>query len=182
MNKNQNNRRNRCDRRRQLKPWASYNVTCKVNRDEIIFDTKFSTLFEETIEKCKKKYSFQIHNFTVMGNHTHLMITPGKNASLPKIMQWINSVFAKAYNKATGQSGHVWKERYFSEIIKNAKQFITTFEDIVRNPIKADLIENAKNFPPSGLFHHLHNITTIITEKPVIHKLFEHYKDFHEIS
>ncbi len=170
----------RCNRRRHLKPYASYHVGCKVNRDEIIFDGKASALLEKTIVRCQKKYSFQIHNFCVIGNHVHVMITPGKNSPLPRIMQWINSVFAKAYNKLTGQSGHVWKERYFSKIIDTIRQFLATFEYIVRNPVEAKLVHYAKDFRPSGLYHYLHKRKDIITEKPVIHKLFELCKDFHQ--
>ncbi len=177
--KNRHNRLNRCNRRRQLKPYASYHVICKINRDEIIFDKRFSDLFEDVIERCKKKYSFQVLNFNVIGNHVHLMLNPGKNSPLPRIMQWINSVFAKAYNKLTGQSGHVWKERYFSKIIETTRQFIATFEYIVKNPLEAKLVRYAKDFRPSGLYHHLHKVKGILTEKPIIHKLFERCKDFH---
>jgi REP element-mobilizing transposase RayT len=167
------------DRRRKLKPYASYHVGCKINRDEIIFDKKISDLYLEIVKRCKKKYSFKIANFTVMGNHIHYLLTPGKKSPLPKIMQWINSVFAKAYNKLTGQSGHVWKERYFSRIIETVEQFLATFEYIVRNPIEANLVKNAKDFRPSGLYHYLHKKKTIITEDHIIHKLFEYCKDFH---
>jgi REP element-mobilizing transposase RayT len=153
-------------------------VSTKINRDEFIFDARFSALFEEIIVRCKKKYSFEIENFEIMGNHVHFMIIPGKNSPLPRIMQWINSVFAKAYNKLTGQSGHVWKERYFSRIIETIEQFIVMFEYLVRNPLKANIVQQAKDFQPSGLYHHLHKIKTIITEDAKIHQLFERCKDF----
>jgi REP element-mobilizing transposase RayT len=168
------------NRHRKLKPYASYHVSDKINRDEIIFTNAIADLYLNTIERCKKKYSFQIENFTIMGNHVHFMLIPGKNSPLPKIMQWIKSVFAKAYNKLTGQSGHVWKERYFSRIIETAEQFIATFEYIVNNPLKANLVQYAKNFRQSGLYHYLHKKKNIITEEPIIHKLFELCKDFHQ--
>jgi REP element-mobilizing transposase RayT len=168
------------NRRRKLKPYASYYVTDKINRDEVIFDDAISDLYLHTIERCKKKYSFQIENFDVLENNVSFMLIPGKNAHLPKIMQWIKSVFAKAYNKLTGQSGHVWKERYTSKIIETVEEFIEVFENIVRNPLRANLVQDAKDYRPSGLFHHLHKIQSIITEEPVIHRLFELCKDFHQ--
>jgi putative transposase len=155
-------------------------VTDKINRDEIIFNDVISDLYLQTIERCKKKYSFQIENFDVLGNNVSFMIIPGKNSHLPKIMQWIKSVFAKAYNKRTGQSGHVWKERYFSKIIETTEEFIETFEKIVKNPLRANLAQDAKDYRPSGLYHHLHKIQSIITEEPIIHKLFEYCKHFHQ--
>jgi putative transposase len=150
-----------------------------INRNEIIFDDATSALLLETITRCKKKYSFKMLTFVIMGNHTHLMIIPGKNSPLPKIMQWIKSVFAKKYNKLTGQSGHVWKDRYFSVIIETVEQFITTFEYIVKNPLKAGLVQNAKDYRHSGLYHYRHKIQGIITEEAIIGKLYEHCMDFH---
>jgi REP element-mobilizing transposase RayT len=114
-----------------------------------------------------------------MENHVRYMLTPGRNSPLPKIMQWINSVFAKAYNKLTGQSGHVWKERYYSRIIETTEQFISTFEYIVRTPLEANLVQNAKDYRGSGLYHYLHKIQDLITEDPKIRQLYEHCKDFH---
>jgi REP element-mobilizing transposase RayT len=155
-------------------------VTDKINRDENIFDDEIADLYLQTIERCKKKYSFQMANFNILGNNVSYMINPGKNSPLPKIMQWIKSVFAKAYNKRTGQSGHVWKERYVSKIIDTVKEFIETFERIVRKPLNANLVQDAKDYRPSGLFHYLHKRKTIITEKPKILQLFERCKDFHQ--
>jgi putative transposase len=169
----------RNNRHRQLKPYATYYVGGKINRDEIIFDKTISDLFHDVVARCKKKYSFKASNFVVIGNHVQYMLTPGKNATLPKIMQWINSVFAKAYNKLTGQSGHVWKERYFSKIIETVEQFITTFEYIVRNPLEANLVAYAKDYRHSGLHDYLHKRKGIITEDAIICKLYELCKDFH---
>ncbi len=107
------------------------------------------------------------------------MLTPGKNSPLPKIMQWINSVFAKAYNKRTGQSGHVWKERYFSTIIETAKQFIEIFEYIIKHPLEAGLVQHAEDFRHSGLHYYIHKRKSIITEEPIISKLYEQCKHFH---
>jgi putative transposase len=166
-------------RRRQLKSYATYHVSTKINRDEIIFNGAVSDLFLEVVARCKKKYSFKMANFDVMGNHVRFIILPGKNSPLPKIMQWINSVFAKAYNKLTGQSGHVWKERYFSRIIETIQQFIATFEYIVKNPLEANLVQYARDHQPSGLYHYLHKLKSIITEDALTRKLFEHCKDFH---
>jgi REP element-mobilizing transposase RayT len=168
------------NRQRKLKPDASYHVVDKINRGEIIFTNAIADLYLQTIERCQKKYSFDIKNYVIMGNHVHFMIIPGKNSPLPKIMQWIKSVFAKAYNKLTGQSGHVWKERYYSVIIETVEQFIATFEYIVNNPVKAQLVQYARNYRNSGLFYHLHKIKNIVTEDPIIYKLFEYCKDFHQ--
>jgi putative transposase len=155
-------------------------VTDKINRDENIFDDVISDLYQQTIERCKEKFSFEISNFDILGNNVSYIIHPGKNSPLPKIMQWMKSVFAKAYNKRTGQSGHVWKERYTSTIIETLDEFIETFKTIVKKPLEANLVQEAKDYRSSGLYHYLYKRRSIITEDPKIHQLFELCKDFHQ--
>jgi REP element-mobilizing transposase RayT len=156
-------RKNRCNRRRQLRQGASYHVGWKVNRDEIIFDNDFIvTLFHEVIERCKKKYDFTFETLEIMGNHSHFIITPRKDASLPKIMQWIASVFAKSYNKMMGISGRLWKERYFSKIIETAEQLVNIFEYAAKNPLTTKPAKRSNDYRYSGLYHYLHKIEGII--------------------
>ena len=71
-------------------------------------------------------------------------------------------MFAKTYNRKMGISGRLWKERYFSKVIETVKQFVTTFEYIVKNPLKAKLVRYARDYRYSGLYHYIHKIEGII--------------------
>jgi len=48
-------------------------------------------LFLQVVARARKRYDFRIENFTLMGNHFHLLIRPGRGESLSRIMQWILS-------------------------------------------------------------------------------------------
>jgi hypothetical protein len=37
---------------------------------------------------------------------------------LPKIMQWLKQTFAVRYNLRHGRTGHIWGDRYWSEILE----------------------------------------------------------------
>jgi hypothetical protein len=37
---------------------------------------------------------------------------------LPVIMQWLKQTFAQRYNALTGRTGHIWGDRYWSEILE----------------------------------------------------------------
>ncbi len=78
-----------------------------------------------------------------MGNHFHFILQPEKGENLSRIMQWILSRFATAYNKSSGYTGHVWGERFFSKIIHSLGELIHTFGYIDDNPVKAGLVYEA---------------------------------------
>lgn len=148
---------------RKLLEGAEYHVTARVNRGEKIFlAPEDRELFMGILNRAKKKYSFSLKNFCVMGNHIHLLIKPGPGVSLSKIMQWILGVFAQLWNKRHGLSGHLWGDRFFSRIILGIKDFLRVFTYIDYNPVIAGLVEHPEQWKHGGLWHHKKGLTDII--------------------
>lgn len=140
---------------RELKTGALYHVTARANRKEMILDSRgMKDLFLETLTRAKKRYAFRIENFCIMGNHIHLMIRPGAGESLSKIMQWILSVFAMAYNRIHGFWGHVWGSRFFSRILAGLREFLAVFDYIDQNPLKAQQLWDPQDWKYGGLWEH----------------------------
>ncbi len=88
-----------------------------------------------------------------MGNHFHFIIQPSRGTSLSSVMQWILSVFAMAFNKLLGLTGHVWGCRFFSRILENLREFIMAFIYIDNNPIKACKVYDSWKWPWGGSWH-----------------------------
>jgi putative transposase len=148
---------------RILQKEAKYHVSAKINRGEHIFESdEIKKLFMNIVKRSKKKYKFSLYNFVVMNNHIHFIIYPHKDESLPRIMQWILSVFAAYYNKIHKLKGHTWGGRYWSKIIDDIKQFIDTFNYISDNPVKADMVGDAGEYRYGGLYYILKNIYDIV--------------------
>lgn len=139
---------------RILQDGATYHVTARINRQETVLNPDVvKELFLRTVERAKDKYSFGISNFCILGNHFHFLIKPGPGASLSRIMQWIMSVFAMAYNREKGITGHVWGSRFFSRIIKGLRDYLEVFGYIDANPVFAGLVSAAWRWEYGGLAH-----------------------------
>ncbi|MCK5673871.1 MAG: transposase [Spirochaetales bacterium] len=138
---------------RELYVGAEYHVTARINRGEFILDkSEIKELFLNIVKRAKKKYSFSIYNFSIMGNHIHLYIKPGKKENLSRIMQWVLGVFGRAYNKKYNLRGHVWYDRFHSTIIKSYKQLVATFKYICNNPVKAKMVDKPEKYEYGGLW------------------------------
>lgn len=148
---------------RELQQGAVYHVTAKANRGEMILEDRgMKDLFLRVIARARVKYRFRIENFCVMGNHIHLLIRPGERESLSRILQWILSVFAMAFNRIHGYTGHVWGCRFFSRIMASFQQFMKVFEYIDDNPVEAIRVDAAGNWPYGGLWHHRYGVRGIV--------------------
>ena len=170
---------------RKLLAGARYHVTARANRKERIFNSdEIKELFLSVIKRAKKKYSFRLDNFCIMGNHFHIVIQPGKGMSLSAIMQWIMSVFAMSFNRLMGYVGHVWGDRFFSRIISGMRELIQIFRYIDMNPVIANQIKNPLKWKYGGLYHNRTGCHEIVDEMDAeISALFpEHHQKNSELS
>jgi REP element-mobilizing transposase RayT len=142
---------------------AEYHVTARINRGEMIFLTQADrALFIDVLKRAKKKYSFSLKNFCIMGNHVHFLIKPAPGVSLSKIMQWLLGVFAQLWNKRHGLSGHLWGDRFFSRIIIGILDFLRVFLYIDHNPVTAGLVEHPEQWEYGGAWRQKNRISDII--------------------
>lgn len=75
-----------------------------------------------------------------MSNHIHLLIKEGK-AELGIVFRRIGARFVYWYNSKYVRSGHLFQDRYKSEVVEDDKYFMTVLRYIHQNPVKAG-IEN----------------------------------------
>ncbi len=152
---------------RQIIPGARYHVTARTNRKvpELGF-CQIKLMLEEVISRAKRKYSFRVLNFCIMDNHVHLIIEPIKGESLSAIMKWILCVFAMAYNRRMGVSGHFWGDRFYSRPIESREELRRVFGYIDDNPVKAKCVKYACHWRFGGLWHDRHGFCHIQDEIP----------------
>jgi hypothetical protein len=49
-------------------------------------------------------------------------LKPEDGLELPEIMKWMKQVFARRYNRGEGRIGHIWGDRYWSEIVEGVPE------------------------------------------------------------
>ena len=119
-------------------------MIARAHRREFILNSReMKELFLDVVKRAKEKYKFKVINYVIMGNHIHMMIKPGEKENLSKIMQWILSVFAVILRQIiriyrVGVVRSVQKHYY-----KGYKTILKTFEYIVLNPVKAEIVKRA---------------------------------------
>ena len=163
---------------RLLIPGAIYHVTSRLNNGFMgLKERPMKILFMEVLRQAHDLFDYELLNFTIMDNHFHLLIKPGKETNLSDLMGWIKSVFAIRWNKAHGSSGHVWGERFYSRPIKeeDIEELEAIFAYIVDNPVKANKVKRARDWEYSGLWQYINGIKTILKEIP------EYVKGMYEV-
>ena len=90
---------------------------------------------------------FKLHDFVVMPNHLHLLMTLHGDITIEKAMQLIKGGFSYRLKREFRYQGEVW-QRGFSDVrIRDGQSFSRHQAYIVQNPVKAGLVDSAEDWP-----------------------------------
>jgi hypothetical protein len=93
-------------------------VQTSVNVSEPLFQLpEAKALFLGVLRETKGRYGFDMRGLIIEEGSVSFYIKPDDGLQLPLIMQWLKQTFAVRINVLTGRQGHVWGERYWSEIL-----------------------------------------------------------------
>ena len=90
---------------------------------------------------------FQLHDFVLMPDHLHLLITVGAEMTIEKAMQLIKGGFSYRLQKEHGYVGEVWQRGFSEERVENRESFVQHRKYIAENPVKARLADSPEKFP-----------------------------------
>ena len=104
-------------------------------------------LFIEVVRSLVVEHKFELHDFVVMPDHVHLLVTVNGEMTIEKAMQLVKGRFSHRLSAEFGYKGEVW-QRGFTEVqVMNRENFEAHREYIAENPVKAGLVATADEFP-----------------------------------
>jgi putative transposase len=90
---------------------------------------------------------FRLHDFVIMPDHVHLLITVGGGMTVEKAMQFIKGGFSYRLKKEFGYLGEVWQRGFSERRVENRQSFLAHREYIAANPVKAGLVDWPERYP-----------------------------------
>ncbi|MDR0638978.1 MAG: hypothetical protein LBG27_08805 [Spirochaetaceae bacterium] len=106
------------NKQRKLQQNVWYKVETEINIGEPLFRLPWTkVLLHRVLREIRKRYPFGMRGLRLEGARLTFCIKPEDGLKLPKIMQWLKQTFSARFNARTGRTGHVWGERYESEIL-----------------------------------------------------------------
>jgi putative transposase len=146
-----------------------YHVLCRGNNKSPIFhDAHDFRAFLSLLAESKKLFRFALHHYVLMTNHVHLMIAPTAGSSLPEIMKMINHGFSIVHKQKYGRVGHLWQDRYKSQLITDDAYLLTAGIYIDLNPVRAGMVATPERYPWSSYRHYAMGIKDpVVTNNPL---------------
>jgi putative transposase len=99
------------------------------------------------LRSCVAARKFHLHDFVVMPDHVHLLMTVNEQMTIEKAMQLIKGKFSFLLKKEHGYLGEVWQRGFSEARADDEVSFMKFREYIAQNPVKAALAASPEEYP-----------------------------------
>jgi putative transposase len=116
------------------------------DRRELFRVPQTAELLVQRILACRDKGAYLLHEFVVMPNHSHLLITPSENTSLEKAIQLIKGGFSHEFHKGAENRTEIWQVGFHDWTIRDGGDYRAKVGYIHMNPVRSRLVERAEEW------------------------------------
>ena len=102
----------------------------------------------DRMEMAMEENEYVLYSYCLMSNHVHLLIKA--NDQLSRIVKRICGPYAQFFNWKYGRTGHLFQDRFHSQIVDNETYFKVCARYIHLNPVTAGLVTSPQGYPWSS--------------------------------
>ena len=128
-----------------------------INRQRIFEDEEDYACFLDILNDCRTVSGFELYAYCLMSNHIHLLLRAGKE-SPGMIFRRIGAKFVYWYNTKYDRTGHLFQDRFRSEVVENDEYFLTVMRYIHQNPVKAGICSEPQEYPYSSFARYFDDV------------------------
>ncbi len=110
-----------------------------INRQDIFRDDEDRIKFLESLQKAKVRSKCAIYAYCLMDNHVHLIIAEGEE-DVGHTMKRLGSSYVLWYNQKYTRVGHLFQDRFRSEVIDTEAYLVSAVRYVHQNPVKAGMV------------------------------------------
>ena len=121
-------------------------------RNPLFKKEETARLFLNVLQDNRTKGHYLLHEFVLMPDHFHLIITPAQDVPLEKAIQYIKGGFSFRAKKELSLQSLVWQESFTNHRIRDSEDYYRHREYIHQNPVKAGLARMLSEYPYSSGF------------------------------
>lgn len=160
-------------RARRLSQSRVYHIIIRGNdRQRIFRSIEDKERLLEILKLKHKDWNFEYLAYCLMDNHVHLIIDQGEE-DISKIMQGINIRYVHYFNKRYDRTGHLFQDRFKSEVIEDEKYLLAAVRYVHNNPVKAGMAASPADYVWSSYNSYVNTGTDLrIVNRKIVLSIF----------
>jgi putative transposase len=120
-----------------------------LERRRLFHVEKIARLFIEVMLDYRAQKKYFLHEFVVMPDHLHLIITPN-GITLERAMQFVKGGFSFQANKGLKFKRNFWQPSFADRRIRDSLEYQKYKDYIWQNPVKKFLAKTPQEYPYSS--------------------------------
>ncbi len=129
--------------------YSVYFITASTfQRRPLFCNEPMARLFVEVLFHYRDKKNYLLHEFVLMPDHFHLLISPV--LSLERSLQLIKGGFSYRAKREVGHSGEIWQLSYYDRRVRDIEDYDNFKYYMRRNPVKRGLAGSPEEYPYSS--------------------------------
>lgn len=136
-------------RPRERSETGIYHVILKgLDGRSLFYDGEDRDVFMDKLRRAREIGGMELYAYCLMDNHVHLLVREGEELGVS--MKRLTVGYVQFHNKKYGRTGHLFLNRYHSEVVEDDRYLLAVTRYIHRNPVKAHLVSDPAEYPYSS--------------------------------
>ena len=138
--------------RRRLLGGYCYHILNRGNRRQTVFhkDGDYAA-FLALMAEASIRRAIRILAYCLMPNHFHFVLWPYEDADISRWMHWLMTTHVRRYHAHYHTNGHLWQGPFKDFPIQDDEHLLTVIRYVERNPVRANLVTSAVEWPWSSI-------------------------------
>jgi len=116
------------------------------DRHAILQSTRMAELLIDVFNENREKDRFLLHEYVIMPDHFHLLLTPAPDVPLEKVLQYIKGGFSFRARKTLQFPGEVWQQSFTNHRVRDSDDYQKHRAYIRQNPVSRFLARTPEEF------------------------------------
>lgn len=130
---------------------TTYFITICAHMQQNLFQQdEVAELMVANLLKYRDAEDFDLHEYVVMPDHIHLLLSLNDQQKLSRAIQLIKGGFSHSLCENGLVMREVWQQRYHDRGVRDANEFAEIAEYIRQNPVRRGLAERPEDYPYSS--------------------------------
>jgi putative transposase len=135
----------------RTKPGWTYFVTTKTAQNISVFQVKdVADIVPAKMLEYRSKGNYLLHDFVLMPNHLHLILTPADCLTLEKCMQLVKGGSSHEIHRVRGSKMQIWQSGFHESRVTDSSDYRKKADYIRFNPVAVNLVQRPELWPFSS--------------------------------
>jgi REP-associated tyrosine transposase len=110
------------------------------NRMPIFRDDTDRHCFVDILKSAFEQEGVDAHNFTLMTNHYHLVVSPRRELAVSNAMREVGKGYTGYFNQKYERCGSMWSGKFKDRAIADVEQALVCARYVEQNPVRARMV------------------------------------------